>query len=224
MLTTVVLDVNETLTDLAPLRRRFLDVGAEPELSATWFATVLKDALALTVAGGTAPFADFARAALLTLLREGDGADHVLEGLSQLPLHADVPDGLRALHAAGLTLVTLTNGAAAQTDAMLHREGLRELVTHVLSVDDAGAWKPSAQAYAHATRVTGAAPRETLLAAVHPWDTHGAQQVGWQGAWVNRNGAPWPQPFQAPSHQVADLVELAALLRAADPRLGVSLG
>lgn len=212
MLTTVVLDVNETLTDLSSLRQRFADVGAPEDLATTWFVTVLKDAFALTAAGGSAPFSVFARAALLTLSLDDQAADHVLEGLSQVALHPDVPDGLHALHARGLTLVTLTNGAAAQTEALLQRNGLRDLVSHVLSVDDAGAWKPAPDAYRYAERVTGAAPDETVLAAVHPWDTHGAQQVGWQGAWVDRSAAPWPAPFDRPSHRVRDLVELADLL------------
>ena len=212
MLTTVVLDVNETLTDMSPLQQRFVEVGAAPELARTWFATVLKDAFALTSTGGSAPFARFARAALLTLELDDRAADHVLDGMKNLPLHPDVPDGLRALHARGLQLVTLTNGAAAQTQALLERNGLRDLVTHVLSVDDAGAWKPAPSAYRYAAGLTGARPKETVMVAVHPWDTHGAQQVGWQGAWVDRDGSPWPDPFDQPNHRVADLRELADLL------------
>ena len=34
----VVLDVNETLSDLEPLRRRFTDIGAPGHLLETWFA------------------------------------------------------------------------------------------------------------------------------------------------------------------------------------------
>ena len=35
----VVFDVNETLSDMAPLAGRFADLGAPPGLAATWFAT-----------------------------------------------------------------------------------------------------------------------------------------------------------------------------------------
>ena len=37
----VVFDVNETLSDMAPLERRFEQVGAPAHLRATWFASVL---------------------------------------------------------------------------------------------------------------------------------------------------------------------------------------
>lgn len=212
MLTTVVLDVNETLTDMSPLRQAFVDVGAPAELAATWFATVLKDAFALTAAGGTASFKRFARAVLLSMSVDEQGVDHVLDRMAALPLHPDVADGLRALHERGLTLVTFTNGAAAMTEALLERNGLRDIVTHVLSVDDAGAWKPTPTSYRYAQGVAGAKPDETVMVAVHPWDTAGAQQVGWQGAWVDRAGTPWPEPFDAPTYRVRDLTELAAVL------------
>jgi 2-haloacid dehalogenase len=52
----VVFDVNETLSDMSPLWQRFLEVGA-PELTAKlWFASLLRDAFALTAAGSTARF------------------------------------------------------------------------------------------------------------------------------------------------------------------------
>src|SRR4051812_13826534 len=56
----VVFDVNETLSDLAPLTGRFADVGAPPELAATWFAAVLREGFAMSTAGDVARFATIA--------------------------------------------------------------------------------------------------------------------------------------------------------------------
>lgn len=42
----VVLDVNETLSDLAPLGARFESIGAPAALMGTWFAGVLRDGFA----------------------------------------------------------------------------------------------------------------------------------------------------------------------------------
>ena len=47
----LVLDVNETLSDLRPMAQRFAEVVAPEHLAPTWFATVLRDGSALTVTG-----------------------------------------------------------------------------------------------------------------------------------------------------------------------------
>lgn len=62
------LDVNETLSDLAPLRERFEQVGAPGELMPTWFAATLRDGIALTASGEYAAFQDVARGNLHALL------------------------------------------------------------------------------------------------------------------------------------------------------------
>ena len=59
-------DLNETLSDLGPLRRRFEEVGAAGELLEVWFASTLRDGFALTAARG---YADFCTVALGVLPR-----------------------------------------------------------------------------------------------------------------------------------------------------------
>ncbi len=46
----IVFDVNETLSDMAPLAARFADVGAPDLLAKVWFASVLRDGFALAAA------------------------------------------------------------------------------------------------------------------------------------------------------------------------------
>jgi 2-haloacid dehalogenase len=63
----VVFDVNETLSDMAPLATRSAEVGA-PELAARlWFAVLLRDGFA-AAAGGNEPFAKLAEGALRVVL------------------------------------------------------------------------------------------------------------------------------------------------------------
>jgi 2-haloacid dehalogenase len=90
----VLLDVNETLSDLAPLADRFTDVGAPPALLPTWFAAVLRDGIAATAAGHHVAFADLAAADLALLLGREPGVHdldeavaHVLAGLDTLDVH-----------------------------------------------------------------------------------------------------------------------------------------
>lgn len=212
----VVLDVNETLSDLTPLRARFAEVGAGEELAATWFAAVLREGMALAAVGQQAGFAEIGAHLLDVLLpadltlQRGAAVDHVLAAFSALPVHPDVPVGLRALREQGLRVVTLSNGAASVAQGLLERAGVADLVEATLSVADAGVWKPAAAAYAHAVRWSGEPAAAHLLVAVHPWDVHGAQQAGWSGAWIDRTGTtPYPAYLDDPVLRARDLTDLA---------------
>ncbi len=216
----VILDVNETLSDLAPLGERFTDVGAPAHLAPTWFAGVLRDGFALTVVGASAPFAEVAGNHLRVVLGGvaldrpvDDAVSHVLSGFSALGLHPDVADGVRSLAADGLRLVTLSNGSAGVAEALLEAAGLREHFEALLSVEDAGVWKPAAGAYAYALERCGVRADEAVLVAVHPWDVDGAARAGLRTAWVDRSGSSFPDHFTAPDHHVGSLDELAERLR-----------
>jgi 2-haloacid dehalogenase len=216
----IVFDVNETLSDLSPLRGRFEAVGAPGHLLATWFAGVLRDGLALTAAGAYADFRDVAEAGLRGLLPGLDGwngdLDHavtrILDGFNNLDVHPDVPHGVEQLHAAGLRLATLTNGATATTERLVARAGLLEHFEALLDVSTVRAWKPAAAAYRYATDQLTADPAETLLVAVHPWDIDGARRAGLQAAWLQRGAPPYPRVMTAPTHTAHDLRELAEVL------------
>jgi 2-haloacid dehalogenase len=209
--TTVLFDVNETLSDLAPLRRRFEDLGLPGELAQVWFASTLRDGFALTVVGRNPAFLDLARDAARTLVGDA-GVDHVLGGFAELGLHADVAPGVRALRAAGLRLATLSNGSPSVAERLLSEEGLREEFDVALSVEDAGAWKPAPEAYEYAVRVCGVEPADVVMVAVHPWDLLGAAHAGLRTAWVDRLGAPYPRSMPAPDVVVRRLDDLAFAL------------
>ena len=215
----VVFDVNETLSDLTGMERRFEEVGAPGSLSPLWFASVLRDGFALTAVGANARFADIGADLLRGLLPRagvvGDidtAVDQVMAGFSALSLHPDVVAGVRALHAAGLRLVTLSNGAATVAEGLLGRAGVRDLFEHVLSVEEPGVWKPAARAYEFAAERCGVAPGEMMLVAVHPWDLDGASRAGLRTAWLNRNGGPYPSYARRPTVTVTSLDDLPAAL------------
>ncbi len=215
----VVFDVNETLSDLSPMSDRFADLGVPGSLAKQWFAALLRDGFALTAAGASEKFSVVGEGVLRTLLapeeldRDLDEAvQHVMSGFTALSVHPDVPDGVRALRDLGLRLVTLTNGSTAVSDQMLGRAGLREAFETLLSVEDAGAWKPGPASYAYAARTCGVEAAEMLLVAVHPWDIDGASRAGLSTAWVSRAGTDYPGHFRPPTHTVRALPELAALL------------
>lgn len=206
----VVFDVNETLSDLAPLTGRFEDVGAPASLAPLWFASVLREGFALTVAGASAGFADIGREVLMDLLpasvtdREA-AARHVLEGFLDLDVHPDVVPGVRALREAGLRLVTMSNGSTAVADRLLTRAGIREEFEELLSVEGAGVWKPAAAAYHYVARRCGVEPEELVMVAVHPWDLDGAARAGLRTAWLDRAGRHYPAYAMQPTWQVSSV-------------------
>jgi 2-haloacid dehalogenase len=65
----VVFDVNETLSDLAPIAGRFSEIGAPPHLARIWFVSLLRDGFAATVAGHSEPLAAIASCCALPCLR-----------------------------------------------------------------------------------------------------------------------------------------------------------
>lgn len=212
----IVFDVNETLSDMAPMASRFTEVGAPGLLATAWFAAVLRDGFALTAAGGREPFARIARGTLDTMLAGAslnrpvpEAADHILAGFSDLGVHPDVPDGVRLLREGGLRLVTLSNGSADVAEKLLTKAGIRREFERLLSVEDAPAWKPATAAYAYATRACSVPAGQMLLIAVHPWDIHGARQAGMRTGWIARRAAPYPGYFSAPDLQAPGLGALA---------------
>ncbi|MBW0102791.1 haloacid dehalogenase type II [Pseudonocardia sp. KRD291] len=218
--TTVVFDVNETLSDMRPMAGRFADLGAPESSAALWFASTLREGIALAASGDTGTFSEIGRETAKAVLRgqpidrsPDDAATHVLDGFLGLPLHPDVADGFRTLRAAGLRLVTLSNGGVPVAEKLLGDAGLRDEVEHVLSVDDAGIWKPARAAYAYAAQVCGTAPGEMVMVAVHPWDLHGAHRAGMRTAFLNRDGATYPAHLTPPDHTVTALPQLAPQLR-----------
>jgi 2-haloacid dehalogenase len=211
-----IFDVNGTISDMAPMTARFTDVGAPEHLAQTWFATVLRDGFALAASSASAPFAVIAKNNLRGLLKGFPLKDdlesavtHVTSGFADLDVHPDIVEGVHALASLGLRLVTLSNGSAEVADRLLTHAGIRDQFESLLSVDDAGVWKPSPAAYAYAAAFCDLPACQLILVAVHPWDIHGANQAGLRTAWINRNADIYPAHFEQPGYTVTSLIGLA---------------
>ena len=218
----IVFDVNETLSDMSPLGERFIEIGAPAELAKLWFAILLRDGFALTASGDKGSFATIGAEALRGLLTGvritqplETAVEHVMSGMADLIVHPDVPDGIRALAAAGFRLITLSNGSTEIAGKLITEAGIRDEFQSLLSVEDAAAWKPARAAYGYAAAACRADPADMVLVAVHPWDIHGAARAGLRTAWLNRTGESYPDYFRAPGFTVTALTELPAALAAA---------
>jgi 2-haloacid dehalogenase len=215
----IVFDVNETLSDMASMGKRFTEVGAPAHLAATWFAGLLRDGFALTASRSTARMADIGSSLLrsrlsdLSLNRDLDQAvDHVMGGFAGLDVHPDVVEGVAALSEMGIRLVTLTNGSTDLARELFERAGITGNFERLLSVEAVGLWKPAAEAYAYALSACDVRAQEAMLVAVHPWDIDGAARAGLATAWLDRSGEHYPDYFRQADVQAETLTELAERL------------
>jgi 2-haloacid dehalogenase len=208
----VAFDVIETMMPLEPLRERVTAVGLPPHLMELWFTRTLRDGIALAATGDYAPFGEVAAQALRIVsgCQAYDAAiAHVLAGLSELPAHPDVLPAARLLAGGGIRLACLTNGSAAVTGVFVQRAGLGGYAERVISVEEAGTWKPPAAVYRHAAKVLGVAPGRLALVAAHAWDCHGASRAGLITGWVSRLEHEYSSIFATPDITGRDLIEVA---------------
>lgn len=216
----LALDVNETLSDMSPLGPRLEEVGVSADFLGTWFASTLRDGFGLTLAGAYADFATLAHATLCSLFvgvktlvcDPDEAAARVVSGIGELPLHADVRPGLQSLRAAGIRLITLTNGSPAAAQRLLSRGGVDGYIEEFLSVEEVRRWKPAPEPYRFAAARAGVPMGEVMLAAVHPWDIDGAKRAGLTAAWINRDGIRYPGHFSHPDLTCSDFRTLADAL------------
>jgi 2-haloacid dehalogenase len=211
----VAFDVVETLMSLEPLRRRFVEIGLSASTLEGWFALVLRDGMALTLARDYEPFPAVAASALRVVgddaLSERD-VRYVLAGLGELPAQLDAEPAMQVLSDAGITVVCLSNGAQDTTEAFLGRSGLDGYVDQVISVADVGQWKPPPQVYQYALHRVGRPAREVALVAVHAFDCHGAHAAGLTTGWAARHERYYGDVYTPPDVAGADLVEVAEAL------------
>jgi 2-haloacid dehalogenase len=194
----VAFDVIGTLMDLEPLRVQLTDIGQPPHLLEQWYARTIRDGMALSATGDYADFPDVAASALreITGYAVTDAqVAKMLSGISSLSAFPDALPACERLHAAGIRVALLTNGAPRPATAFVSRSGLEPYVDRVISIREVQRWKPWAIVYRYAAEVLGVDPANLALVAAHSWDVHGAKRAGLRTAYVNRQvptalGAP----------------------------------
>lgn len=194
MTAVIAFDVNETLLDLSALDAPFEELLGSAALRGQWFAQMLQLAF---VGGLTGKYVDFSTAqyAALRMIAERAGrsvtdaqADEMVQRMSSLPPHSEVPDALDALRRTPLKVVALTNSVHDVAEAQLRNAGIRSHFDGVISADSVKHLKPASEPY-HAVAVAYDLPiSEVRLVAAHSWDVSGALAAGCQAAFVARPG------------------------------------
>ena len=190
----IVLDVNETLLDIAVLAPHFQRVFGGADVLREWFSILL---LYSNVANVTAQYTEFGRIAGAALdmvasargtQLSGQDRDAVLGLMRSLPAHADVRPGLERLRKAGFRLVTLTNSAPAVVAEQIKNAELSDLIERSFSVDAVKRFKPAPEPYQYVARELGVTTANLRLVAAHAWDVLGALHAGCAAAFLARPG------------------------------------
>lgn len=216
----LLFDVNETLLDIAPLKKSVAALLQDPPAADLWFATMLQYSLAMTVSGQHAAFPDIGAAVLQMLARDRaialseTEARAALASMRSLPPHPDVAPALERLSAAGWRLAALTNSSQAGVKAQMDHAGLERFFERQLSVESVGKFKPHADVYLWAAQEMKVAPADCMLVAAHGWDVAGARWAGLQTAFIARPGQQKFPLGPAPDIDVPDLAALASALGA----------
>ena len=224
-ITTLTFDIFGTVLDLSgtlvPACDRFLDGrGAAVDAAALWTRWRARQRVEQyqdTLLGqGHSGYLETCRRALVYCLRQDEieaSDNDVLELVNVWRELQPYEDALRGLDqmAGRYRLVALSNGDAWLLEHLV-AENIGFAFDAVISVDDAGAFKPHPSVYRMAARRLAVEPSSIMMVAAHSFDIMGARASGYRGAYVNRYGLPTEDSPYQPDLVVADFLELASRL------------
>jgi 2-haloacid dehalogenase len=130
-----------------------------------------------------------------------------IETLKPFP---EVVAALEQLRGADYKLAILSNGDRDMLKAAGPHIGFR--FDHVVSVQEAGYFKPHWKTYAKAQELIGEDRSSCLFVANHAFDCIGAKAYGMRTAFIDRRKRPFGETPHQPDMIVADFAELAATL------------
>jgi len=131
--------------------------------------------------------------------------EKLLAAYLTLAAYPEVPQVLAGLKARGARTAILSNGDPDMLDDAVRAAGIGGLLDAVISVVDAGTFKPAMAVYELATRRFGCRPADISFQSSNRWDIAGAKVFGFACIWINRTGAPGEYPDMAPDRVVKDL-------------------
>ncbi len=136
-----------------------------------------------------------------------DSALHakLMQAYLELDAFPEVPHVLQVLHQAGIPCAILTNGSPKMIKAAVDSAGLNDVISHQLSVESVGIFKPDPRVYQLACDTLGLSAGEISFQSSNAWDASGAAHFGMQVAWVNRYSQPAERLPGTPAAEISDL-------------------
>lgn len=215
----IVFDMNETTLDMAEVRAEVDSIASDVGGFIVWFQRLLQSAMTVSATSSDfVAFSDLGRNALeATLARSGrtvsDTAwNRVSDALGRLRPHSDVLAGLERVRAAGHSTMALTNSGQASLESICEATGLTPLFDHLVSVESVRTYKPLAEPYRYAAKLSGFSPADMYMVACHDWDLAGAKAVGFRTVFVERPDFSYSRSYPRPDLSVPDFAGLADAL------------
>ena len=221
----ITFDLYGTLLDLeatfAPafqgfLKERSIELDAA-ELVRTWEWVYLHEGMVDTLLGGPRTPFETLRRTTLSQLFSRMGISHSRDDIEDLlgnrvtpALFPDVVESLEPMRERH-TLSVLSNGDLAVLERIV--DTLNIPVHRVISVEQAGCYKPDQRVYRKAIELLGVDAGNMLHVAAHAWDIRAARVAGMRGAYINRHNIPYaPFTDEQPEIETTNLPELTAIL------------
>ncbi len=214
-----VFDAYGTLFDLTSAARRCADALGDraDALGALWRTRQLEYTWLRSLMGAHADFWQVTGESLdyaLAVLGIADAAlrARLMDAFLHIQAYPDAVTVLDALKRARRPAAILSNGSPRMLSAAVASAGLGHLLDHVLSIEEAGIYKPHPHVYALAVRRLGVAAEHICFVSSNGWDAAGAAQFGFKAVWANRAGAPRERLPGEPVAELSGLDRLPLLL------------
>lgn len=214
-----VFDAYGTLFDVHAPAARLQDTLGEraDQLSAVWRTKQLEYTWLRSLMRRHVDFWQVTGEALDFALEDTGLAEEVdREALLRLYLtldaYGDAAPALDRLRAAGLRTAILSNGEPRMLAEATGSAGLDSRLDAVLSIEDAGVYKPDPATYQIAVERLDVAAGDICFVSTNAWDAAGASNFGFRVAWMNRFGRTAERLPAHPHAVIGGLDELPPLL------------
>lgn len=131
----------------------------------------------------------------------------LMEAYLNLAVFPDVKPGLTSLRKKGLHLAILSNGAPKMLEAVVEHGGLSGLIDRVISVEEAGIYKPSPRVYNLGPERMRVSSGEMGFVSANSWDINGAASAGLMTFWIQRSHGEPPEELGFTADRIVKSIE-----------------
>jgi len=138
--------------------------------------------------------------------------DRLMNLYKTLDVFPEVPAVLEQLKTGGFKTAILSNGSPEMLLSAVEGTGIADWLDTVLSVEDAGIYKPHPTVYELAVKSLSLEAKAICFVSSNAWDAHGASVFGFKVIWCNRYGQEKEMLPGAPDVEVSSLSEIPGIL------------
>jgi 2-haloacid dehalogenase len=124
----------------------------------------------------------------------------------------EVGETLLRLRDGGMRMAILSNGSPAMLAPLVESAGIDGLLDAVISVEEAGVFKPHPKVYQLAVDRLGISAKDIGFLSSNGWDAYAASAFGMRAIWCNHYGQPKERLPGNPEREIRSLAELPEML------------